>query len=145
MTALLIIVLPQVGCLLPVVFARWSRGAAALAAGAPAAGALGLLLSYMPAVFSGETIVHTWPWIPEFGLNLAIRVDGLGFFFAFLILAIGLLIVTYAHWYLSEEDPPGRFFGALLLFMGSMLGVVLSENILLLVVFWELTSISSFL
>jgi len=145
MTALIIILLPLVGCVLPVVFARWSRGAAAIGAGIPAVTALGLLLSYASPVFAGETIVHTWPWIPEFGLNVAVRVDGLGFFFALLILAIGCLIVTYAHWYLSEDDPPGRFFGALLLFMGAMLGVVLSENILLLVVFWELTSISSFL
>src|SRR6056297_126548 len=65
--------------------------------------------------------------------------------FAFLILGIGLLIVLYARFYISAEDPMGRFYSYLLLFMGSMLGIVLSENIILLMMFWELTSISSFL
>lgn len=145
MTVLFIILLPLVGLVLPIVFARQSRAAASLSAFVPPAAALALLLRLAPRVFDGETVLVSWAWMPSFGLNLSFRVDGLGFFFAFLILAIGLLVVTYAHWYLHDDDPPGRFFASLLLFMGAMLGVVLSENLLLLVVFWELTSISSFL
>jgi multicomponent K+:H+ antiporter subunit A len=145
MKALLIILSPLVGLALPLVFARRSRLAAAVSAFVPAAVAFGLLLSLAPDVFAGETLVYHWPWMPTFGLDIALRVDGLGFFFAFLILAIGLLVVTYAHFYLHDDDPPGRFFSSLLLFMGAMLGVVLAENLLLMVVFWELTSISSFL
>jgi len=85
------------------------------------------------------------PWLPELGLNLSLRLDGLGFLFALLILGIGLLVILYARYYLSKKDPMGRFFGYFLLFMGSMLGVVLSENLLLMLMFWELTSLSSFL
>ncbi len=145
MKALLIILLPLAGLVLPLIFARRSRTAASIAAFLPPAVALGLLASLAPAVFAGEALVYHWAWMPSFGLDLALRVDGLGFFFALLILAIGLLVVTYAHFYLHEDDPPGRFFSSLLLFMGAMLGIVLSENLLLMVVFWELTSISSFL
>jgi len=79
------------------------------------------------------------------GLNFTLMADGYGFFFAFLILSIGILIVIYASYYLDESDSVGRFYALLLLFMGSMLGIVLSENLLLLVIFWELTSLSSFL
>ena len=79
------------------------------------------------------------------GLNANFFVDGLGFFFAALILGIGLLIITYARFYLSREDDMGEFYTYLLLFQGAMLGIVLSDNILLLLVFWELTSLSSFL
>ena len=61
------------------------------------------------------------------------------------MLVIGLLVILYARYYLSEKDPMGRFFAYLLLFQGSMLGVVLSENLIQLLIFWELTSISSFL
>jgi multicomponent K+:H+ antiporter subunit A len=145
MTLLWIILLPLFGLVLPLLAARQSRTAASLAAFVPPAISLGLLLNLAPAAFSADPMIVRWPWMPEFGMNLALRLDGLGFLFAFLILAIGLLVVTYAHFYLHADDPPGRFFGSLLLFMGAMLGVVLSENILLLVVFWELTSISSFL
>src|SRR4030042_1597441 len=68
----------------------------------------------------------------------ALRVAGL-------ILGIGLLIVLYARYYLSERDSMGRFYSYLMLFMGSMLGIVLSENLIQLLIFWELTSLSSFL
>jgi multicomponent K+:H+ antiporter subunit A len=62
-----------------------------------------------------------------------------------LITGIGLLIILYAAYYLQHDDPAGKFFSLLMLFMAAMLGIVLSDNLLLLVVFWELTSISSFL
>jgi multicomponent K+:H+ antiporter subunit A len=71
--------------------------------------------------------------------------DGLAWTFALVICAIGALVVLYARYYLSTEDPPARFFAYLLAFMGAMLGVVLADNLILLVVFWELTSLSSFL
>jgi len=96
-------------------------------------------------VFQGETLVQSWAWIERVGLHFAFRLDGLSMFFALLILVIGLLITFYARYYLSNKDCMGRFFAYILMFMGSMLGVVLSENILLLVVFWELTSLTSFL
>ena len=62
-----------------------------------------------------------------------------------MIPSIGLLVILYAAYYLGAQDPPGRFYALIMLFMAAMLGVVLSDNLLLLVVFWELTSVSSFL
>jgi len=96
-------------------------------------------------VFDGELVRSLSPWLPQVGLNFAFRLDGLSWLFALLILGIGLLIVLYARYYLSDEDPMGRFYCYLMLFAGAMLGVVLSDNVILLVVFWELTSLSSFL
>ncbi len=85
------------------------------------------------------------PWVPEIGLHVSLRLDGLSWMFATLITGIGLLIILYAHFYLGKDDPVGKFFSTLMLFMAAMLGIVLSDNLLLLIVFWELTSISSFL
>src|SRR3546814_3936487 len=86
-----------------------------------------------------------WEWLPTLGLNVTFFVDGLGLFFAGLILAIGLLIIAYTRFYLSKDDPMGEFYAYLLLFQGAMVGIVLSNNVLLLLIFWELTSLSSFL
>src|SRR5690606_20026067 len=122
-----------------------SRAASAwLAASAPVLGLL-VLLWLSPAVLQGWIPRADHAWIPQVGFNLTLRLDGLAWMFAGLVLAIGALVVMYAHYYLAREDSAPRFFGCLLLFMGSMLGVVLAGNLLLLVVFWELTSISSFL
>lgn len=144
MTLALLIALPFLGCCLPALAERFGRNACALAAGlAPLVG-LALLFS-MHGVLAGERLIDRYEWLPSLGLNLSLRLDGLGFLFALLILGIGLLVILYARYYLSEQEPTGRFYGYLLLFMGAMLGVVLSENLLLMLVFWELTSLSSFL
>ena len=141
----LIILLPLFGALLPPQFIRLGRSACAWSAALLAGTALAILIHHSPAVFAGETLVFSLPWLPALGLNFALRLDGLGLLFALLILGIGLLIILYARYYLSEHDPMGRFYGLLLLFMAAMLGIVLSENLLLMLVFWELTSLSSFL
>ena len=145
MTPLLIVLLPFVGLILPIILARHSHTAATVGALIPTTLSFGLLLSLAGDVFAGEVFVASWPWIETLGMNLSFRVDGLGMLFAILILGIGTLVVLYAHFYLSDSDPRGRFFGALLAFMGAMLGVVLAENVLLLAFFWEITSLSSFL
>jgi multicomponent K+:H+ antiporter subunit A len=90
-------------------------------------------------------VIARWAWLPAAGLDLAFRLDGLGLLFAGLILGIGLLVILYARYYLSERDSLGRLYAYLLLFMGAMLGIVLSENLIQLLIFWELTSLSSFL
>ncbi|WP_305792310.1 proton-conducting transporter membrane subunit, partial [Arhodomonas sp. KWT] len=145
MKLLLIVLLPLAGIVLPPVLVRAGRTASAWAAATPTALALVLLAGLAPTVFEGGVVEASWPWMPALGLNLAFFLDGFGLLFAGLILGIGLLIILYARYYLSEDDPMGRFYAMLLAFMGAMLGIVLSDNILLLVVFWELTSISSFL
>lgn len=104
-----------------------------------------LLAMLAPQVFAGEVLRWSVEWLPALDLRLGFRMDGLAFMFALLVLGIGALVVLYAAYYLDPKDPPARFFSFLLLFMGAMLGVVLADNLILLVVFWELTSLSSFL
>ena len=99
----------------------------------------------LPQVAGGEVLREEYAWLPAQGLDFVLRVDGLAWVFAMLVLAIGLLVVLYARYYMSPADPVPRFFSFLLAFMGSMLGVVLSGNLVQLVVFWELTSLTSFL
>lgn len=93
----------------------------------------------------GEVVRYEAEWLPEYGLNFVLRMDGLAWLFAMLVLSIGVLISLYARYYMSPEDPVARFFSFILAFMGSMLGVVLSGNLIQLVIFWELTSLTSFL
>src|SRR5680860_1252946 len=145
MTLPIIALLPLLTAWLPAVLVRRGRNACAWAAAAIAAAAALFLLRLAPGVFSGEAIEAGWPWIPALGLNASFRLDGLALLFALLILSFGLLVTLYARYYLSERDPIGRFYSLLLLFMGSMLGIVLSGNLLLMLMFWELTSLSSFL
>ncbi|MCC4585833.1 monovalent cation/H+ antiporter subunit A [Xanthomonas sp. NCPPB 1067] len=124
---------------------RTSRAITAwVAAAAPVAGLL-VLAWLTPAVLRGEIVASEHAWLPQIGLWFSLRMDGLAWMFALLVLGIGALVVMYAHYYLSARDSASRFFAYLLLFMGAMLGMVLSGNLLLLMVFWELTSISSFL
>jgi multicomponent Na+:H+ antiporter subunit A len=85
------------------------------------------------------------PWAPSLGLTLSFNLDGLGLLFAWLIAAIGTLVVLYASAYLDRYPDAGRFYASLFAFMGAMLGVALSDNILTLFVFWELTGFTSFL
>lgn len=104
-----------------------------------------ILLSYATGVFNGDAIRYTANWVPSLGLDIAFRLDGLAFLFASLILGIGLLVILYARYYLSDNDSASRFYAFLMLFMTAMLGIVLSNNLLQMWFFWELTSISSFL
>ncbi|MFY2763241.1 monovalent cation/H+ antiporter subunit A [Arenimonas sp. MALMAid1274] len=120
------------------------RLSAWLAASAPVAG-LVILALYTPAVMSVQIVRSYTEWVPALGLAFSLRLDGLAWMFAGLVLAIGALIVLYGAYYLSARDNMPRFFALLLFFMGSMLGIVVAGNLLLLAVFWELTSISSFL
>ncbi len=131
--------------LVPALAARLGRAMAAWSTAAVFAASALLLLPLAPDAFAGEVVVVRIPWLPEWGLDLAFRMDGLGLLFAILILGIGQLVILYAAYYMPQKDGLGRLFGLLLAFAGGMLGVVLSENLLLLVVFWEITSITSFL
>ena len=145
MTLLLIVLLPLAGSVLPLLLARRGRRACAWAAALPAALSLALLLAHGREVLAGRPLVARLAWVPALDLELVVRLDGYSAVFALLVFGIGLLVVLYAHYYLGDDDPPGRFYASLLLFMGAMAGVVLSGNLLQLVLFWELTSLSSFL
>ncbi|MFN4058159.1 MAG: monovalent cation/H+ antiporter subunit A [Roseinatronobacter sp.] len=145
MSLALIAALPFLGALLPGLMIRAGRNACALATGSVTLLALLGLMSHLPAVLAGEVVQTRIEWMPSLGLNVNFFLDGLGFLFATLILGIGLLIILYARFYLYKTDPMGQFYTYLLLFQGAMVGIVLSDNILLLLIFWELTSLSSFL
>lgn len=144
MALLLIILLPFLGIGLSRWWGKRGRSACALGAACAPAVALCLLLGQW-GVLEQQTYVAHLSWLPQLGLNLALRLDGLSLLFGLLILGIGLLVILYARYYLSEHESIERFFAFFLMFMGSMLGVVLSENLLLMLMFWELTSLSSFL
>ena len=100
--------------------------------------------SHAQLVASGGAIHESYAWVPALGVNFSFHLDGLSLLFALLITGIGALILIYAGGYLAEHPQLGRLYAFLLLFMGSMLGLVLADNLLALFVFWELTSISSY-
>ncbi|GIO24973.1 Na+/H+ antiporter subunit A [Oceanobacillus sp. J11TS1] len=103
------------------------------------------LASLIPTISSGDVIVQTMNWIPSYGINLTAYLDGLSLTLALLISGVGALVILYSIYYLSSREALGSFYTYLMLFMGAMLGVVMADNMLVLYVFWELTSISSFL
>ncbi|MEM1055557.1 MAG: putative monovalent cation/H+ antiporter subunit A [Bacteroidota bacterium] len=96
-------------------------------------------------VTGGETVRQSWAWVPSFDVSLAFTLDGLSLLFALLITGLGALILLYASGYLAGDDHQGRLYGFLLGFAGAMLGLVLSDNLIALFVFWELTSFTSYL
>ncbi|EOR93572.1 Na(+) H(+) antiporter subunit A [Arcticibacter svalbardensis MN12-7] len=102
------------------------------------------LLQFIPVISTGITLYESYEWVPSLHINFDLRLDGLSLLFSLLITGIGSLIFIYASSYLKGHSYLDRFYGYLCLFMASMLGIVLSDNIILLFVFWELTSISSF-
>lgn len=104
-----------------------------------------MLASLIPSVAGGGTYIHTMRWIDSAGINFTTYLDGLSMIFGLLITGVGTLVILYSIYYLSEREALGRFYVYLLMFMGAMLGVVFSDNMMVLYVFWELTSISSFL
>ncbi|MFB9971236.1 monovalent cation/H+ antiporter subunit A [Pseudoroseomonas cervicalis] len=117
----------------------WLAGGVALAA------LLMVWLAYYRTVAGGGVVRLDIPLVPQLGLDLVLRLDGLSAVFAVMVAGIGLLVVLYARYYMSPDDPIPRFFAFLLAFMGSMMGLVLSGNLIQLVFFWELTSLFSFL
>ena len=101
-------------------------------------------LSHMGEVTAGEGVRAVYPWVPAMGLQLSFNLDGLGLLFALAITVVGTLIITYAGTYLEGHPSLPRFYLFILMFMASMLGVVLSDNLIALFVFWELTSVTSY-
>ncbi|MFT0168251.1 monovalent cation/H+ antiporter subunit A [Paraburkholderia mimosarum] len=140
-----LVVLPFVAAALVAFAGRHAPASGTWIAFAAALLGLGLLGSERVGMASHGVLQWQAEWIPQLGLSFSLRLDGLSFMFALLVLAIGLLVFIYARYYLAGSDSLPRLYALLLLFMGAMLGVVLSNNLLLLVIFWELTSVVSFL
>ncbi len=124
---------------------RYRRIAAWLAIAAPVVSLWALIRLYGEWSAAGRgAILDTISWVPSAGLNVSFLVDGLSIMWGFLVSGIALLIVLYSNWYLHEHEDLGRYYGWLTAFMGSMMGVVFSDHLITLFIFWELTSVTSF-
>ncbi|ENW91338.1 monovalent cation/H+ antiporter subunit A [Acinetobacter dispersus] len=142
----IIILLPLIlGTTLVSQLQRISRGVTALGAIGISLSCFILLLTQAETVLQGNTLQQSWDWLPQLGINLSFRLDALGLLFGLLISGIGTLIYIYAYYYLSPKNSLSKLYQLLMLFMAAMLGISLSNNLMILLVFWELTSISSFL
>ncbi len=140
-----LIALPFIGSVLAALLPANARNAAAVWSGLVAlAGAVQLGMLF-PEVRDGGMVEQRLAWLPSLGLDIIVRIDGFAWMFGMLVTVIGVLVSLYARYYMSPADPVPRFFSFFLAFMGAMLGVVVSGNIIQLVVFWELTSLFSFL
>ncbi|OPB32355.1 multicomponent K+:H+ antiporter subunit A [Bartonella sp. AR 15-3] len=142
---ILLVLLPFSGSVIIGFFRSTARNNEAWFAGAVALFSLLLTIMLYPAICRSGVVRLDLAWIPEWGVNLTLRIDGLSWLFCLLITGIGFLVVVYARYYMNPADPVPRFFSFFLAFMGSMTGIILSGNLVFLVIFWELTSIFSFL
>ena len=144
MSVFLVILLPMLGSAVGSLLPTHARNAGSMLAAIVAlAGAVQMALLF-PLVRGGGVIREEVIWLPSLGINLVARVDGFAWTFSMLVLVIGLLVVLYSRYYMSSADPMPRFYSSFLGFMGAMLGIVLSGNLIQMVFFWELTSLFSF-
>ena len=128
----------------PVIVRRFGRVGPWLPAAIPAI-MFFMLLRYIPDAVHGHGQQFTLEWLPALGISLTLYLDGLALFFALIISFMGILIYIYATGYFHHHPFTGRFYLIVTIFMGAMLGVVLSGNLFTLFIFWELTSFSSYL
>ncbi|MFC0218467.1 monovalent cation/H+ antiporter subunit A [Pseudochelatococcus lubricantis] len=142
---LFLIALPFLGSGVVAMLPRDARDTAGLLTGVVTLLASVIVASFYGDMASAAVIRSSVEWLPSLGFNFTIRLDGFAWVMAGLVTIIGFLVVVYARYYMSRRDPVPRFFSFLLAFMGSMLGVVLSGNLIQMVFFWELTSLFSFL
>ena len=140
-----LLLLPFAGSLVAALMPTHARNAAAAWAALVGAVALVWVAMLFPGLQQGNVLREEYRWIPSAGIDFAVRMDGFAWMFAMLVTGIGTLVALYARYYMSKNDPVPRFFSFFLAFMGAMLGVVLSGNVVQLVFFWELTSLFSFL
>ncbi|HZY16408.1 MAG TPA: proton-conducting transporter membrane subunit, partial [Ramlibacter sp.] len=145
MSLLLVLLLPFAGAVVAALLPTSARNAVSTWAGAVSLATAAPFAALFPAIRDGEVITERIAWLPSLDIALVVRIDGFAWMFAMLVTVIGALVVLYARYYLSEDDPAARFYSLLLAFMGAMLGVVVSGNLVQLVLFWELTSLLSFL
>ena len=145
MSLLLLLSLPFIGSLVAALLPTSARNVVSLWAAAVALVIAANVAWLYPAVSAGAIVTERLAWLPSLGIDVVIRLDGFAWMFAMLVSGMGLLVIVYARYYLSSDDPAARFYSLLLGFMGAMLGVVVSGNLVQLVVFWELTSVFSFL
>ncbi len=136
---------PFVAAMMAMFLPSRARNAAAALAWVASLSGLLCLVALFPAVAAGEPVRWSTAWLPSLGVNFTLRLDGLAWLFAVMVQGIGALVVLYARYYMSAQDPVPRFFAFLLAFMGAMTGMVMAGDLIQLAAFWELTSLFSFL
>ncbi|MDF2642557.1 MAG: monovalent cation/H+ antiporter subunit [Pseudomonas sp.] len=145
MSLIVLLLLPFIGSCLAAFLPHNARNAESILAGLIAVtGALQCAL-WFPQIADGGVMREEYIWLPSLGINFVLRMDGFAWLFSMLVLGIGALVSLYARYYMSPDDPVPRFFSFFLAFMGAMLGLVMSGNLIQIVFFWELTSVFSFL
>ncbi|MFJ1298736.1 monovalent cation/H+ antiporter subunit A [Pseudomonadota bacterium AL_CKDN230030165-1A_HGKHYDSX7] len=145
MSLILILALPFIGSLCAALLPTNARNAESWLAGITALVCTVLVASLYPQIAAGEVVRANFEWAPALGLQFSLRMDGYAWLFSLIVSLMGTLVVLYARYYMSPEDPVPRFFSFFQAFMAAMLGVVLSGNLIQLVMFWEMTSLASFM
>ncbi|WP_432787212.1 NAD(P)H-quinone oxidoreductase subunit 2, chloroplastic [Oligella sp. MSHR50489EDL] len=140
-----IVLLPFFSTLIAAVLPDDTRNREAWLSGLTALLCFTLVALKTPEIMSGAVIVERYNWIPALDLVFTFRMDGFSYIFALLVSGMGALISLYARYYMDPADPRPRFYAFFLIFMGAMLGLVLSGNVIQMVIFWELTSMASFM
>jgi multicomponent K+:H+ antiporter subunit A len=145
MSLFLILAVPFFGCAVAALLPANARNAASAWSALVALATFVQVLLLFDDMQHGAVARQSLPWMSAAGLDFVVRIDGFAWMFAMLVSGIGFLVAVYARYYMSPADPVPRFFAFFLAFMGSMLGIVVSGNLVQLVFFWELTSLFSFL
>ncbi|MDL2260784.1 DUF4040 domain-containing protein [Methanimicrococcus sp. OttesenSCG-928-J09] len=141
----LIVILPFVMTLAVPLAYKFMKEKVGWFAAAIAAACFLLIASMIPSAVDGINLGGSVSWIPSLSVNLAFYADGLAVLLGLIVSFIGILILSYSNKYLSKDEDLVRYYQYLLIFMGSMFGVAFSDNLIQLFIFWELTSISSFM
>ncbi|MGJ7494133.1 monovalent cation/H+ antiporter subunit A [Variovorax sp. RT4R15] len=145
MPLVFLVALPFIASVLAALMPSNARNRESTLAGLVALGCAIQTALMFPRIAGGNVVREQIAWLPSLGFDLVFRMDGFAWLFCMLVLGIGALVVLYARYYMSASDPVPRFFSFFLAFMGAMMGVVLSGNLVQLALFWELTSLFSFL
>ena len=142
---ILLAALPFVAAVAMATLSTQAHSAAAWVSGVFMVAGVGLLATLHGQISDGAVLRAGWDWVPSLGLSITFRMDAFVWLMVSLVFGIGLLVLIYARYYLTKSDPVPRFYAFLMAFTGAMVGMLMSGNILMLVVFWELTSLFSFL
>lgn len=124
---------------------RWLGKRTLLAGGVAPAATVAWAVWHSPAILAGHDTVETLRWAPDLGFDIHLRVDAFALVMIALVSGIGVLIFAYSRWYLRDSPELGRFAALLVGFSGAMLGLVVADNLIVVFLFWELTSITSYL
>jgi multicomponent Na+:H+ antiporter subunit A len=141
---LLIAVHFSVGVLAPLLLSRL-RGRAFFLLGLVPLAAFVWTLAQSPAVLAGQVLTEGFAWIPTLGIEVSFRIGVLQWVLALVVSGIGALVLVYCRWYFNDDDPPTRTGAVLIAFAGAMLGLVTSDDLIGLYIFWELTTVFSYL